>query len=286
MRKALRWAGISLGAIVVLLLVAAAVIFVLSEMALRKEHRAAAETLPAPTAAQLADAPRQARIQGCFSCHGDKLQGKVMFDAPGVARVVAPNLTALAASASDQQLAAAIRQGIGHDGRALFVMPSPMYSRLDPGEVAALIAWLRSQKHVAGMSDRPRFGPLGRFGLATGRFRSAPEEVERFRAEVPIDLGPAHADGRRLAASVCSECHGPALFGQRMGGGEEPPDLSVSAGYDLAQFTTLMRTGQTPSGKKLGLMEFVARNDLKHLTNAEIDALHAYLAARAKRLGS
>jgi mono/diheme cytochrome c family protein len=286
MRKALRWLGIGLGAAIGLLLLAAGAIFAISEMALRKEHRAAAEPLPAPTAAELADAPRQARILGCLSCHGDKLQGKVMFEAPGVARMVAPNLTTLAAAASDQQLAAAIRQGIGHDGRALFVMPSAMYSRLDPGEVAALIAWLRAQPRVAGMSDPVRIGPLGRFGIATGRFRSAPQDVRRFADQVPIDLGPAHAAGRRIAANVCSECHGPALFGQRMGGGEEPPDLEVSAGYDLAQFTALMRTGRTPSGKKLGLMELVAKNDLAHLTDAEIAALHAYLAERAKRVGS
>ena len=36
----------------------------------------------------------------------------------------------------------------------------------------------------------------------------------------------------------------------------------------------------------LGLMEFVAKNDLTHLTDAEIAALYAYLVARAKRLGS
>jgi mono/diheme cytochrome c family protein len=286
MRKALRWLGIGLGGLLALLLVAAGAIFVISELALRKEHRAAAEPLPAPTPAQLADGPRQARILGCLSCHGDRLEGKVMFEAPGVARVVAPNLTTLAALASDQQLAAAIRQGIGHDGRALFVMPSAMYSRLDPGEVTALIAWLRAQPKVPGMSDRPSLGPLGRFGIAAGRFRSAPEDVERFAGEVPIDLGPAHSAGRRIAANACSECHGPALFGQTMGGGEEPPDLNVAAGYDLAQFTALMRTGLTPSGKKLGLMEAVAKNDLTHLNDAEIAALHAYLVARAKRLGS
>lgn len=286
MKKALRWAGIGLGAVLALLLVAAGTIFVMSEMALRREHRAAAEALPAPTAAQLADAPRQARILGCLTCHGDKLQGKVMFDAPGVARVVAPNLTTLAAGASDQQLAAAIRQGIGRDGRALFVMPSPMFSRLDGGEVAALIAWLRAQPVVAGMSDPPSLGPIGRFGVATGRFRSAVEDVERFKAQVPIDLGPDLAEGRRLAGTVCSECHGPALFGQKMGGGEEPPDLNVAAGYDAAQFRTLLRTGRTPSGKKLGLMEFVAKNDLAYLSDAEIDALYAYLVARTKRLGS
>jgi ketopantoate reductase len=65
-----------------------------------------------------------------------------------------------------------------------------------------------------------------------------------------------------------------------------PPDLNTVAGYDLAQFKTLMRTGRTPGGNELGLMKEVALNDLKHLTDAEIELLHAYLTARAKKLGT
>ena len=68
-------------------------------------------------------------------------------------------------------------------------------------------------------------------------------------------------------------------------GGQQKPDLNVVAGYDAAQFRTLMKTGRPPSGKDLGLMSEVARNDFSHLTDAEIDALYAYLTARAKRLG-
>jgi cytochrome c553 len=286
MKKAFRWLGYGLGGILALALVAAIVIFAMSEMALRKEYRASAETLAAPSPAQLADAARQARILGCVSCHGEGLKGKLMFDAPIVARVHAPNLTAVAARATDQQLAAGIRQGIGHDGRGLYIMPSPMFSRLSDGEVAALIAWIRSLPRVEGGEHKPKLGPLGRLGLATGGFTPAPAIVEEFRRQVPIDLGPVHAAGRRLAANACSECHGPALFGQKMGSGDQPPDLNVAAGYSLDQFKTLLRTGNTPGGNKLGLMKEVAVNDFKHLTDAEIEALHAYLVARAKKLGT
>jgi hypothetical protein len=75
-------------------------------------------------------------------------------------------------------------------------------------------------------------------------------------------------------------------MGGSAGPDEKAPDLNLVAGYDLAQFRFLMRTGRPPSGKDLGLMAEVARNDFSHLTDAEIDALHAYLVARAKRLGS
>ena len=47
-----------------------------------------------------------------------------------------------------------------------------------------------------------------------------------------------------------------------------------------------MRTGRPPTGRDLGLMTAVAKDDFSHLTDAEIDALHAYLVERAKRLGS
>ena len=285
MRKALRWAGIGLGGLIALLIVAAIVIFIWSEMILRRDYAAAPESLPALSAAEKAEAPRLARVLGCLSCHGEGLKGKVMFDAPGVAKVFAPNITEVAAKASDQQLAAGIRQGIGHDGRGLFIMPSPMYSRLTDKETAALVGWIRTLPRLPGQTRGLSAGPIGRLGLVIGSFRPGPEGVTEFRTQVPIALGPEHEAARHMAATNCAECHGPALMGGSAGPDEKAPDLNVAAGYDLAQFRTLMKTGRPPSGKDLGLMSEVARNDFSHLTDAEIDALHAYLAARAQRRG-
>ena len=284
MRKALRWAGIGLASLVGLALVAAVVIFVMSEMVLRKQHKAAAETLGAPDQALLADAPRQARILGCTSCHGEGMRGKVMEDVPGVLRILAPNIVELAARVSDQQLAAAIRQGIGHDGRALFVMPSPQYSRMTDGEVAAMVAWLRSLPKVPGLAGRVTVGPIGRFALVTGSMRTAPRMLEDFRTQAPIALGPEHEPARHLVATACAECHGPALYGAEMAFGPTP-DLRVAAGYDVEQFKALLRTGRAPSGRDLGIMKEVAEEDFAHMTDAEIEGLHAYLTARARKLG-
>jgi mono/diheme cytochrome c family protein len=285
MRKALRWAGIGLGGLIALLIVAAIVIFAWSEVILRRDYAAAPESLPALSAAEKAEAPRLARVLGCLSCHGDGLKGKLMFDAPGVAKVFAPNITEVAAKATDQQLAAGIRQGIGHDGRGLFIMPSPMYSRLTDKETAALVGWIRTLRPAPGQTRGLSAGPIGRLGLVIGSFRPGPEGVAEYRTQAPIALGPEHEAARHMAATNCAECHGPALMGGSAGPDEKAPDLNVAAGYDGAQFRTLMKTGRPPSGKDLGLMSEVARNDFSHLTDAEIDALHAYLVARAKRLG-
>jgi mono/diheme cytochrome c family protein len=285
MRKALRWAGIGLGGLIALLILTAIVIFVWSEIILRRDYAAAPEILPALGASEKAEAPRLARVLGCLSCHGEGLKGKLMFDAPGVARVFAPNITEVAAKSTDQQLAAGIRQGIGHDGRSLFIMPSPMYSRLTDKETAALVGWIRTLPRAEGQTKGLRAGPIGRLGLVIGSFRPGPEGVAEYRTRMPIALGPEHEPARHMTATNCAECHGPALMGGSAGPDEKAPDLSVAAGYDAAQFRTLMKTGRPPSGKDLGLMSEVARNDFSHLTDAEIDALHAYLVARAKRLG-
>ncbi len=283
MAKALRWLGYLAAALLVLALLAATWVWIASSRVMGATHDGVAEDLPQPTPAQLADAPRQLKILGCLTCHGDGLRGKVMFDEPGVAKIPAPNLTLIAAEADDQQLARAIRQGIGTDGRPLFVMPSAQYARLEDGEVAALIAAIRSLPRGGRQTPPISVGPLGRIGLATGKFRSQPEEVERFRLNVPADLGPEFARGRKLAMVNCAECHGPAFGGGEAEPGLKAPDLAIAGAYDVEQFRTLLRTGVPADKRKLKLMDVVSRNDFRHFTDEEIAALHAYLAERARR---
>ena len=63
-----------------------------------------------------------------------------------------------AGRSTDQQLAVAIRQGVGHDGRGLFVMPSAMYARLSDAEVAALIAHIRKLPRSGGATEGAQVG--------------------------------------------------------------------------------------------------------------------------------
>jgi len=280
----LRWLVYLLAAVLVLALLFAAWMWFASSRVLGRTHEAAPERLAAPSAAQLADAGRQARILGCSNCHGTRLEGRLMFDAGPFAKVWAPNLTELAARTTDQQLAAGIRQGIGHDGRALFVMPSPMYSRLSGEEVAALIAYIRDAPRVGGRVSGIRWGPIGRFALAKGDVAFATDRIEEFRVRQPLETGPGEAAGRRIAAIVCSECHGADLSGGQPTPDTSAPGLAVAGAYDLAQFTRLMRAGRPPNGRDLGLMREVAEQDLRDLTDAEIGQLHDYLRARAQRV--
>lgn len=286
MKRIAKWLGVGAAAVTGLLLAAVIGIFLVSAHMLGRSYEAKAETLAAPSAELLSDAPRQARLQGCLNCHGEGLRGRVLVDDAAFGRLTAPNLPRIAARATDQQLAAAIRQGIGHDGRPLFIMPSPQYSRLDDAKVAALIAFIRAQKPVAGPVEGFRPGPIGRAVLVAGRIRPAAAKIDEYRTRAPIQLGPQYAAGRRLAANGCSECHGPALEGQTMEDRHVAPDLMIAGAYDYDQFRTLLKSGKAPGGKALTMMKEVAEKDFVHLTEAEIRSLHDYLRARAEKLAN
>jgi mono/diheme cytochrome c family protein len=282
MAKVLRWTGYVVGGLVVIAVAVALFVWSAADVKL-SEITPQPERLATPTPAQLADGPRQLRVLGCLSCHGGMLQGDLFMDEPGLAKIYAPNLTRVAAKATDQQLAQAIRQGIGHNGRPLLVMPSEGYQFMTDSEVAALISAIRTFPKAGRETPAPSFGAMGRVGLALGKFHTAPELVETYRKSPIADFGPQFASGRHVVAVNCAECHGPNLKGQEVKPGSIAPDLAIAGAYDLEQFKTLLRTGVPPGGKKLGMMASVARDDFSHLKDEEIAAIHAYLVERARR---
>jgi mono/diheme cytochrome c family protein len=159
-------------------------------------------------------------------------------------------------------------------------MPSFGFTHLTDGEMADIIAFLRSVP--AGGADQPghSIGPLDRWDFWTGHgAKVAVAYVDEERRKEPIDAGPQHAAARHLTSLICRECHAGDLKGNGWGTGA--PDLAVAAAYSLSQMTTLLRTGVGLDGKEHGLMSDVARDRLHHLSDQEIAGIHAYLVARA-----
>lgn len=281
MKRVFRWLFHIVAGLLALLAIFAAWVWFASSRVIGATHAPAVERLARPDAALRADIGRRARILGCLGCHGEGLRGTRMIDGGPFATIWAPNLTEVAARASDQQLAQGIRQGIGHDGRPLFVMPSEMYSRLSDQEVAALVGWIRGLPRTGDPSVPNSWGPIGRTMVALGRFQPVMHLIDDFRVRQPYDTGPQHAAGRRIAATVCSACHGPDLTGGEPVPDTLAPDLALVGAYDLPQFVRLMRTGVPPSGRDLGLMRQYARDDSRLMTDEELAQLYAYLRARA-----
>ncbi|WP_156762706.1 c-type cytochrome [Woeseia oceani] len=220
-----------------------------------------------------------ARIRGCFGCHGQSLEGRVYTDQwPWVELAVAPNLAAYAQEHSPATLEAAIRHGIGVDGRALWSMPSYNWTNLSDSDLVALIAFLRSAEVQPSSHPKPKLGWSARWEIASGSVMHMADWVSLVPPlqyqDHPL---PAMRLGEYLAMTMCNECHGLDLRGAVAPDGRAP-DLAILAAYSEADFRTLLATGTAIGGRdNLNLMSMVARDRFPDLTDEEISSLYFFL---------
>ncbi len=240
--------------------------------------------LQLPTDAQsLAEGERLAKMVGCPGCHTDTLGGVVFFDEPVFARLIAPNLTTAVRRESVENVEAALRQGIGFDGRPLVVMPSEAFSYLTDEDTAKIIAYLRSLPEVHNDLPETYFGPRARFLFVLGKLKTEPRRI-RDKPALQFDpvSQPRLAHGEYLAMTMCAECHGTDFNGVDEGG-FATPSLNIVAAYSPDQFTHLLTTGEGIGGRDLGLMSAVAVSRTVHLRDEEVQALYAFLTDRLER---
>ena len=225
---------------------------------------------------------RLADLTGCTDCHGEDLRGRLFADDGWLhGHYYASNLTLKAKTYSDEDIARIVREGVRPDGRGVAAMPAMGFVGLTDGEMADVIAFVRSMP--AGGVEQPDhyIGPLDSLDLWWGSVNQpAVSYVAAERGKDPVDAGSEHAASRHLARIVCAECHGGDLKGNGWDSGA--PDLAVVQAYGLPEFTRLMRTGIGVDGKEHGLMTSVAKARFTHFSDEEIGGLHAYLTARAQ----
>ena len=256
-------------------------VYVLSEAELRDVAKDPPFDHAIPTDSASVERGRHiARTRGCFGCHGQELQGKdfgEQWDWPE--RAVAPNLAAYARKYDAATLEAAIRQGIGADGRALTSMPSFNFARLSDEDTAALIAFLRSAPVVEGELPDPKLGWSVRWTFAIGAETHMAEWADRVPPlRVDADAEPQRARGEYLAMTMCNECHGLDVRGQTLFG-PPTPDLAIVAAIEPEDFERLITTGIGLGGRELGLMGLVAPDRFPQLSEQEVADLYAYLSS-------
>jgi mono/diheme cytochrome c family protein len=210
-------------------------------------------------------------------------------DLPG--RVVTPNLTpdpeTGAGNWTDDQLARSIREGIGHDGRALFpMMPFSLFRKMSDEDLASVIVYLRSLPPI-----RHPQAPSQIIFPVKYLIRTAPKPITE---PVPaVDPSDRLKWGEYLVTrSACVECHTPSAKGQsvkgmRFAGGfpiEWPgvsvasanitPDVSGISYYDEALFISVIRTGHVKARKLNGVMPYTFYNDY---SDDDLKAIFGYL---------
>lgn len=273
MKRILKWIGLTILSIAIVL---ALVIYVGSEYRVRQTFDIPATAIAIPTdSASLARGRHIFETRGCEGCHGLGLGGKVFFDEPMIARVVAPNVVRAIRGYGDPDLARLLRHGVRPNGRGVAVMPSAMFYHLDDADLGALIAFLRTLPDK-GSDTLPKTSMrvLARVGMVLGQYKMEPRYITHDAPRAPNGADPA-ARGKYIAKSACTECHGDQLTGDGT-----TPSLSVVAAYSPVEFARLMREGIPRDGRKLDLMARTARSRFVHLTDDEITALYAYLSGQ------
>ena len=273
----LRWLGITVGGLVVLAIMAGGIVYGLSERVLRRTYPVPVVALAIPgDAASIQEGRRLATIRGCFGdCHGKQAEGRILFDDPMIARIVAPNLTTALRHYTDAQIAVIVRNGVRPDGRSTVVMPAEAFAGMSDADLGRIIAFLRSLPVVPGPGADVVVGPLGRLGLATGKFKTVAQLVAE-TVPPPAASNPEAEFGRYLARTICAECHGASLRGAT-NPDFTSPDLRVVASYPPEAFARLLRTGVAIGERQLRVMSAQARNNLSLLTDSEMAALYDYL---------
>jgi len=242
-------------------------------------------------------------VQGCFGCHSDadwsKPGAPPMAGREGAGHVwadqempwlVAPNITpdkeTGAGNWSDDTLARAIREGIGHDGRALFpIMPYMDYRQMSDEDLASVIVYMRSIPPIRNQLPITKMPfPLNFF------IQNVPQPVTSVSAP---DMSTAVARGAYLTQMAsCSDCHtvqikGEPIAGMDFAGGfilKEPngnvaaanitPDASGISYYDETIFIRAMREGKVGARSLHASMPWIY---FGKMTDDDLKAMFAFL---------
>jgi mono/diheme cytochrome c family protein len=280
MRRALTWTLRAALAVLIASIAFVGWVWFASEAHLESFARPAPFSTPIPAdTASITRGDHLVKTRGCGGCHGDDLQGQQMW---GYA--VAPNLAQLVRQASAADIEAAVRHGIGHDGKALYSMPAYSFIRLRDADLADMVAYLRTVPEAPHELPRATLPWNIRFDLARG----TDQAIAAFLSKVPSLKHPADDDsalarGEYIAMTTCIECHGFSLRADSPFGGETAPDLIVIAGYDATAFAHLMRSGKALGERELPMMSGVARSRFVHFTDDEVRDLYSFLSDMAAR---
>ncbi len=291
MKKPIKIVVASLAGLVVLVAVAAGVI---SHLADRKLHRIV--QLPplqvtfAPADGQLEHGEYLFKTRGCMECHGADGAGHVVIDDKGSGLFVrSPNITSGGASPArsytDVDWVRALRHGVKPSGEPLLFMPSEDFARMTDADVAAIASYVRSLPPAT--TGAAEFGelPLPLKALYVfGAIKDAAEKIDH-TAPPPQGVGDDPIARGEYVAQGCTGCHGEHFSGGKIPGA--PPawpsaaDLTSAPGSAMSryasveQFKSMLRTGKRPDGSAVS--EVMPFKSLAHMSDAEIDALFAFL---------
>ncbi|WP_276090762.1 c-type cytochrome [Pedobacter sp. JY14-1] len=286
--KILKWAGIALLSLVILLAAGFGFISYKVGKRVNRTYSFSKRSIAISTdSATVARGKHLVMIKGCNDCHGDNLGGKIMINDFPMGKLSAANLTSgkggLGPDYTVEDWITALKHGIGTNGKPLLLMPSHESTQLTDQDIAAIIAYCRSVAPADNKLPPNHLGPLGKILTNFNKIPLLSVEMidHQKAAKVSNEMPQTLVETGMYLAVSCSGCHrsdfkgGPAFIP----GGPPVPNITASGNpgkWTEDQFRMVLRTGKTPSGKQLK-NEDMPWKMTAHYTDEEINALYQFL---------
>jgi mono/diheme cytochrome c family protein len=207
-------------------------------------------------------------------------------------QIVAPNLTSDvetgAGSWTDDQLARAIREGIGHDGRTLFpFMPYQNFREMSDEDLASVVVFIRSLPAIHHELPKTHINfPINRlinvFPQPVTAPVSAPDPSDRVAwgkhlvrmAGCPSCHTPTSKDNRPIPGMEFAGGFPINFKGETIVSGNITPDASGIGYFDENLFIQALRTGNVGARALGSAMPFVV---YRNVTDDDLKAMFTYL---------
>jgi mono/diheme cytochrome c family protein len=281
-KKILKWVGILLAGLVALLIIGLISLYFITMDKLNKVYEIPPSGITVSSGPEsIARGKHLVTVLGqCTSCHQDDLSGTVDDEGILVVRLVTPNLTSgkggVGSYYTDEDWARAIRHGVKPDGKPGIGMFAQAFNHFSDRDIADMIAYIKSVPPVDKEYPNTRLGPMGWYYLTQIPDIIPAQIIDHNAPRLEPEPGVTVEYGEYLTV-FCHLCHGPDLSGGTMPG--SGPNLTPGGElgrWTKADFIKALRTGVTPSGKKLD-PEMMPWKAVGQMTDDELKAVWLYL---------
>lgn len=290
MKKVLKWIGIVLGALVVLLVAAVLFLYISGNSTINKTYDIQVGTIAVPDDAASVERGQHLAEVTCSGCHGEDYGGTPFLDDPMLGYFPSANLTSgasgIGGTFSEADWVRAIRHGIAQDGKSLIIMPSNATYYYSDEDLGALIAFLKTLSPVDNdLGEREisvpavlmvAAGPLGNLFPAALIDHDAP------RPSAPEAGATAEYGDYLVKVNDCKICHNSDMKGGVSPAPGEPlgTDFTrtglIGAYQTEDDFLTFFRTGITPYNKEVDPY-VMPWEHFGLMTDEELTAMYLYL---------
>ena len=288
MKIVLKWIGIILAGLIGLLVVVMVVMYAIAAYRLNRTYEVQVEAIPIQNDEATLERGKYLveNVSVCLECHEGDFGGKDFINDPSIGLIYSSNLTpgagGVGASYTDEDWVRALRHGVGPDGKPFIIMPAQNFYYYSDGDLGAIIAYLKTLSPVERESPEPQLTLMTNILFTLGALGQLPAEIVDHEAPRPAapQRGATADYGEYLSyAATCRDCHGPELNGAQAGPGV-PYAPNITPGGELSdwseeEFITTMRTGVTPTGKRL--IAIMPWGSYGGMTDDDLRALWFYL---------